>query len=155
MLGVVLFVFFFFKQKTAYEMRISDWSSDVCSSDLFWALAAGYFSPRRSWKPLATLALILFLTLCAVRLEVLFSNWYNTMYTALQKLDESGFWGAMLLFAVLATIHVARSLFDFYVQQAFTIRWRVWLNEKLLGNWLDKQAYYRSQYLDAPVDHPR
>src|SRR3546814_7230582 len=32
----VLFVwlFFFFKQKTAYEMRISDWSSDVCSSDL-------------------------------------------------------------------------------------------------------------------------
>src|SRR3546814_3680672 len=29
-----LVVFFFFKQKTAYEMRISDWSSDVCSSDL-------------------------------------------------------------------------------------------------------------------------
>src|SRR3546814_8934501 len=29
-----IFVFFFFKQKTAYEMRISDWSSDVCSSDL-------------------------------------------------------------------------------------------------------------------------
>src|SRR3546814_5910408 len=28
------FIFFFFKQKTAYEMRISDWSSDVCSSDL-------------------------------------------------------------------------------------------------------------------------
>src|SRR3546814_1253 len=35
-----MFVFiFFFKQKTAYEMRISDWSSDVCSSDL---LTAGY-----------------------------------------------------------------------------------------------------------------
>src|SRR3546814_5460540 len=31
---MVLFVFFFIKQKTAYEMRISDWSSDVCSSDL-------------------------------------------------------------------------------------------------------------------------
>src|SRR3546814_5719720 len=30
----MLCVFFFFKQKTAYEMRISDWSSDVCSSDL-------------------------------------------------------------------------------------------------------------------------
>src|SRR3546814_11337652 len=30
----VLYIFFFFKQKTAYEMRISDWSSDVCSSDL-------------------------------------------------------------------------------------------------------------------------
>src|SRR3546814_19158592 len=29
-----MYMFFFFKQKTAYEMRISDWSSDVCSSDL-------------------------------------------------------------------------------------------------------------------------
>src|SRR3546814_3810655 len=55
----VRFFFFFFKQKTAYEMRISDWSSDVCSSDLdgpffesgfypleapvdpFWAIRAG------------------------------------------------------------------------------------------------------------------
>src|SRR3546814_8944832 len=32
--GCGLYLFFFFKQKTAYEMRISDWSSDVCSSDL-------------------------------------------------------------------------------------------------------------------------
>src|SRR3546814_1743358 len=31
---LVSVTFFFFKQKTAYEMRISDWSSDVCSSDL-------------------------------------------------------------------------------------------------------------------------
>src|SRR3546814_1812640 len=30
----IVFTIFFFKQKTAYEMRISDWSSDVCSSDL-------------------------------------------------------------------------------------------------------------------------
>src|SRR3546814_3400370 len=33
--------FFFFKQKTAYEMRISDWSSDVCSSDLMGAWTFG------------------------------------------------------------------------------------------------------------------
>src|SRR3546814_9432501 len=38
---------FVFKQKTAYEMRISDWSSDVCSSDL-----AGALSPRAAAPPL-------------------------------------------------------------------------------------------------------
>src|SRR3546814_4948235 len=37
-------MFFFFKQKTAYEMRISDWSSDVCSSDL---VAAGEWERAR------------------------------------------------------------------------------------------------------------
>src|SRR3546814_17390260 len=39
--------FFFFKQKTAYEMRISDWSSDVCSSDLS-ALSVPLSSPREA-----------------------------------------------------------------------------------------------------------
>src|SRR3546814_10910723 len=37
-----VFLFFFFKQKTAYDMRISDWSSDVCSSDL--GMTWGYYS---------------------------------------------------------------------------------------------------------------
>src|SRR3546814_4520635 len=45
-------LFFFFKQKTAYEMRISDWSSDVCSSDLsrhHWASADAFVvTPSRS-----------------------------------------------------------------------------------------------------------
>src|SRR3546814_2944976 len=36
----MFFVFFFLKQKTAYEMRISDWSSDVCSSDLLMSWTA-------------------------------------------------------------------------------------------------------------------
>src|SRR3546814_6081249 len=39
------FVFFFFKQKTAYEMRISDWSSDVCSSDLVGRRVDGRLEP--------------------------------------------------------------------------------------------------------------
>src|SRR3546814_1532291 len=43
---VCVFGVFFFKQKTAYEMRISDWSSDVCSSDLSQTL-----TPTRSQSP--------------------------------------------------------------------------------------------------------
>src|SRR3546814_4208449 len=43
-----VFLFFFFKQKTAYEMRISDWSSDVCSSDLLWTVASVESGPTAS-----------------------------------------------------------------------------------------------------------
>src|SRR3546814_14207347 len=56
-----MFVVFFFKQKTAYEMRISDWSSDVCSSDLFAFVMQGLGSgpislfgtpeQKRRWLP--------------------------------------------------------------------------------------------------------
>src|SRR3546814_5478389 len=44
----MFFVVFFFKQKTAYEMRISDWSSDVCSSDLGGGRGRGKSSSRSS-----------------------------------------------------------------------------------------------------------
>src|SRR3546814_1243461 len=65
MLSIYLIFVFFFKQKTAYEMRISDWSSDVCSSDLaqsergryFVKMFRGYSCPlalrledKRSWR---------------------------------------------------------------------------------------------------------
>src|SRR3546814_6554058 len=57
---MVLFIFFFFKQKTAYEMRISDWSSDVCSSDLLAALmiaTARLLYRRFAWLYWASAAL--------------------------------------------------------------------------------------------------
>src|SRR3546814_2032753 len=61
-------LFFFFKQKTAYERRISDWSSDVCSSDLVAALTTKQVRPSQGqpfvlahwstsrWPPFAAVA---------------------------------------------------------------------------------------------------
>src|SRR3546814_1394020 len=52
---VLFFAFFFFKQKTAYEMRISDWSSDVCSSDLIQIgfYPADHILAERALQPLS------------------------------------------------------------------------------------------------------
>src|SRR3546814_1345254 len=50
---VLCFVYscvFFFKQKTAYEMRISDWSSDVCSSDLLSKFGSRYLRENQNGK---------------------------------------------------------------------------------------------------------
>src|SRR3546814_7140958 len=49
-IALILLFIFFFKQKTAYEMRISDWSSDVCSSDLF-QCARFLFEVYTFWMP--------------------------------------------------------------------------------------------------------
>ena len=42
-------VVFFFKQKTAYEIKECDWSSDVCSSDLIPSSLTNIFSPLKNW----------------------------------------------------------------------------------------------------------
>jgi len=120
----------------------------------FWSLTGAFFSPRRSLKSLGVIAVVLFFTLAAVRVDVLFSTWYNGMYTALQQLNEKVFWREMWVFAALASVHVVRILLEFYIRQSFTIHWREWLNERLLAHWIEKRAYYRTQYLAHPADNP-
>ncbi|HEN8712514.1 TPA: ABC transporter ATP-binding protein/permease [Pseudomonas putida] len=137
-----------FTAAAALAVRYTRWGSQ------FWQLAGPYFSLRRSWRPLLVFAALLVLTLFSVRMNVLFSFWYNGFYSALQALDQTAFWYLLGVFAVLATLHVLRSLFTFYVTQAFSIRWRVWLTERLTNDWLHGDAYYRGQFLAEPVDNP-
>ncbi|NOL49695.1 ABC transporter ATP-binding protein/permease [Pelistega europaea] len=120
----------------------------------FWSLAGHYFNPKKKPLTIVTFVIILLLSLAGVRINVLFSNWYNTMYTALQKLDANAFWIQMGVFAVLATIHVSRILLAYYLQQRFEIKWRETMNEEMLSRWLDKKSYYRSYYLKSPIDNP-
>jgi putative ATP-binding cassette transporter len=120
----------------------------------FWRLAWPYFTPKRSWKPLLTVALVLLLALFAVRMNVLFSFWSKDFYDAVQALDANKFWLFMGLFGVLASVLVVRELFTYYVQQSFEIHWRTWLNEKLSNDWLERGAYYRGQFVPEPTDNP-
>lgn len=128
--------------------RLTEWGRQ------FRRITATYFNPQRSKRPLLWLAVIIFMTLFAVRLNVLFSFWYNGFYTAMQVLDAKAFWFMLLVFATLATIHVGRVLLAFYLQQAFMIRWRVWLTNVLVERWLEKQSYYRSQFVAPSADNP-
>ncbi len=120
----------------------------------FWRLTSAYFKYSHSKLPLLWLALIVFMTLFAVRLNVLFSFWYNGFYSAMQNLDAKAFWFMLLIFAVLATIHVGRTLLNFYLQQAFQIRWRIWLTNTLINRWTENQAYYRTQFVQHNADNP-
>lgn len=137
-----------FSAAAALAVRFTRWGSQ------FWQVAGPYLSPKRSWKPLLVFTLLLVMALFSVRMNVLFSFWYNGFYSALQGLDQKAFWYFLGLFAVLAAIHVLRALFNYYLTQAFNIRWRVWLTERLTGDWMNGDAYYRGQFLDEPVDNP-
>jgi len=137
-----------FTAAATLAIRYTRWGSQ------FWQLAGPYFTFRRSWRPLLVFAVLLVLTLFSVRMNVLFSFWYNGFYSALQALDQAAFWYLLGVFAVLATLHVLRALLTFYVTQAFSIQWRVWLTERLTRDWMHGDAYYRGQFLAEPVDNP-
>ena len=58
------------------------------------------------------------------------------------------------VFAILATIHVARVMLDLFLMQRFMLRWRAWLTDRLTGDWLDGKAYYRARFIDDTIDNP-
>ncbi|GAA5160268.1 ABC transporter ATP-binding protein/permease [Viridibacterium curvum] len=120
----------------------------------FRLITGAYFSPRTSLRPLLMLGLMLLVSLMAVRLNLVFSFWYNDLYTSLQNLDAKVFWLSVWLFALLASLHIVRLLLDAFIRKAFRIHWRVWLNEQLLNAWMSSRAYYLARHAETQQDNP-
>ncbi len=134
----------------------------------FWRITGGYFRGRASLTVWAWLGVLLFSTMIAVRLDVLLSYYSNDLYSSLQVAFEGagagneavrnsgvhGFWFAILTFALIAAVYISRQMIDIYLMQRFIIRWRVWLTDRLTGDWLGQEAYYRGRFIDDPIDNP-
>jgi putative ATP-binding cassette transporter len=124
----------------------------------FWRLSGMYFIPRQrtwlSWRPILTVALLLLLTVVSVRLDVILSFQGNDLFTALQELNAAAFWRSILIFGILATINVVLVLVTFYIGQAQIIHWRLWLNQRMVGDWMNGAAYHRGRFTTTPIDNP-
>jgi putative ATP-binding cassette transporter len=134
----------------------------------FWRITGAYFTGRASLKIWLWMALMLFLVIIGVRIDVLMSYYGSDLLTSFQVIaagvggnDETvknsgkaGFWLAMVVFSVLASIYVARVMLDLFVAQRFMLAWRAWLTDRLTGDWLDGKAYYRSRFIDDTIDNP-
>jgi putative ATP-binding cassette transporter len=134
----------------------------------YWRITGDYFKGRQSLVVWIWLAVVLLSTIISVRLDVLLSYYSNDLYTSLQVAfqgagggnDEvrqsgiNGFWAALILFGILATIYITRVMLDIYLMQRFIIRWRVWLTDRLTCDWLDDHAYYRTRFTDSDIDNP-
>ena len=122
----------------------------------FRRLAFPFFSPRgpEGWSPLLTALGVLVLTVAGVRLIVLNSYINSGLFTALQQLDAPAFLRYVGIFAVWSFGYLAQVLLAFYLEQRLIIRWRVWLNDHVLRDWLGGAAYHRGRYTSRPVDNP-
>jgi putative ATP-binding cassette transporter len=134
----------------------------------FWRVTGEYFSGRASVPVWGTLAILLLSVILEVRIAVLLSYYNNDLFSALQVAFQGvgahnaaqrnsgihGFWVAIVIFCILAAIHISRILFDTYLTQRFIIRWRIWLTDRLTGDWLAGRAYYRGRFIGPTIDNP-
>jgi vitamin B12/bleomycin/antimicrobial peptide transport system ATP-binding/permease protein len=143
-------------------VRYTEWGRQA------WRISGDYFKGPESLVVWVFLGVLLLSVITSVRVDVLLSYYYNDMFSGAQIAlqgasagDEAvresgirGFWFAILTFAVLATIHVVRTMLDIWLMQQFIIRWRIWLTDRLTGDWLDHRAYYRGRFIDHTIDNP-
>jgi len=119
-----------------------------------WHLFKGYWNSEEKWKARGLLGVVIALDFAAVYILVLLNQWNNTFYNALQNYDQGEFLSLIGKFAILAFIHIAIAVYAIYLQQMLQIKWRKWMTNCYLDEWLHNQTYYKMQTLEDKTDNP-
>ncbi len=120
----------------------------------FRILAAPYWGSDEKWPARGLLAIVVALSLAQVGLLVALNSWYQKFYDALQNLDQDAFWRLILYFAALAATYIAVLVYKVYWRQMLEIRWRRWLTDRYVGDWMTERSYYRLPLYETGTDNP-
>ena len=119
-----------------------------------WALAWPYWNSDEKWTARGLLLAVIALNLITVALNVRLNAWNNDFYDALQQYNWPEFWRQFAIFGIIAFLLIVVAVYSLYLRQILHIRWRRWLTDRFLRNWLDNQAYYRMQLDHTATDNP-
>ena len=126
---------------------------NVFLTDL-WRLTKPYWFSEERVQARALLALIVVINLGLVYLEVQFNQWNNGFYNSLQNKDLPAFYELLWRFSGLAVIFIIASVYQLYFNQMLQIRWRRWLTDRYLNDWIAGRTYYRLQLAAGDTDNP-
>ncbi len=119
-----------------------------------WELTWPYWKSEEKWSAIGLLAAVVALNLFSVWLNVRLNRWNNDFYNALQQYNWTEFWRQFAIFGIIAFAMIVDAVYALYLRQILHIRWRRWLTDRYLHNWLDNQNYYRLQLNQVVTDNP-
>lgn len=119
-----------------------------------WQLIKVYWQSNQGLLAGIFLFTVFCMTIAIVGLEVVFNNWYNLFYNALQDYDKRGAIDLVFVFLFLASVFIIVSVYRYYVQQILSLRWRRWLTHQFVHRWLAKRSYYYLENFDEQTDNP-
>src|SRR5712672_927014 len=119
-----------------------------------WKLAWPFWMGEERWSARLLLGAVIALNLSAVWLNVRLNSWNNDFYNALQEYDWPKFWWQFAIVGMIAASLIVVAVYQQYLRQILQIRWRRWMTERYLKDWLADQAYYRMQFDQSSTDNP-
>jgi len=121
---------------------------------IVWRIAAPYFRSEDKWAGRGLLAAVIAMELALVAINVLVSQWQNRFFSAIQGYELDRFVREIWIFLGLAFTFVAMAVYKLYLNQWLQIRWRRWLTQHYLGEWLNGSTHYRMQLKGDAADNP-
>src|SRR6202050_3133584 len=119
-----------------------------------WRLSAPYFRSEDRWAGRILLGAVIAIELSIVAIQVILNEWYNRFYNTLQDHNWAAFISAILFFCVLAAIYTVLAVYQNYLNLWLQIRWRRWMTQTYLRQWLNTANHYRMQLLGDAADNP-
>lgn len=119
-----------------------------------WRISAPYFRSDDKWAGRGLLAAVIALELASVAITVLLNSWNNRFYNALQERNWDNFVYEISYFTVLAMMYIAIAVYQLYLNQWLQIRWRSWMTNRYVADWLDRANHYRMQLQGDAADNP-
>ena len=121
---------------------------------IIWRLSVPYFRSEDRWAGRLLLAAVIAIELSIVAITVILNDWYNRFYNTLQDRNWSAFVSAILFFCVIAAIYTVLAVYQNYLNLWLQIRWRRWMTQTYLRQWLNTANHYRMQLLGDAADNP-
>ena len=126
----------------------------VATLATIWRLAAPYFRSEDRWAGRLLLGAVVAIELSLVAIQVILNQWYNRFYNTLQDRDFTAFVSAILFFCAIAAIYTVLTVYQNYLNLWLQIRWRRWMTQTYLRQWLNTANHYRMQLLGDAADNP-
>jgi len=117
-------------------------------------LSLPYFRSEDRWAGRLLLAAVIAIELSIVAITVILNQWYNRFYNTLQDRNWEAFLSAILFFCALAAIYTVLAVYQNYLNLWLQIRWRRWMTQTYLRQWLNTANHYRMQLLGDAADNP-
>ena len=121
---------------------------------IIWRLSVPYFRSEDRWAGRLLLAAVIAIELSIVAITVILNDWYNRFYNTLQDRNWNAFVSAILFFCVIAAIYTVLAVYQNYLNLWLQIRWRRWMTQTYLRQWLNTANHYRMQLLGDAADNP-
>jgi len=119
-----------------------------------WRIARPYWFSEERWSARLLLGVVLAMNLGQIAINVRLNSWRNDFFNTLQNYDKAEFFYQIGVFTLLATVYILLAIYAIYFQQMLQIRWRRWMTNVYLREWLVNKTYYRLQLTGDQTDNP-